>query len=158
MRVVFLDFDGVVNTLRWRKVNGEWDSYFGYPEDGGLNDESAVQWVSEFCEKYEYDVVVSSTWRKDGLENCEKYLREAGLRDSIRVIGVTPVLSKERGYEIKSWLDEHPDVTGFLIFDDDSDMVYDSYMDRLVRCRTMAGFTCDEFQDAVRIHEAFNAG
>jgi hypothetical protein len=83
-------------------------------------------------------------------------LRDSGLRDSIKVVGRTPIWRKERGYEIKGWLDQHPEVTGYLVFDDDSDMVFDEIKDRLVHCRTAAGFTSDEHNDAVRIHQAFN--
>jgi hypothetical protein len=47
------------------------------------------------------------------------------------VIGITPNLTYGRGFsdhtprgvEIQQWLDEHPDVTNYVILDDDSDML-----------------------------------
>lgn len=70
------------------------------------------------------EVVVSSTWRSDW--NIPYLLRYAGL---IRPIyGITP-LSRDihRGNEIKEWLDEHPEVTNYVIIDDDNDMLDEQY-------------------------------
>lgn len=91
----------------------------------------------------------------DGLALCAKCLRNGGLRDSIEIVGITPrSKSGHRGREIKGWLDIHPEVDGFLIFDDDCDM--EPYMSRLVQCRGDAGFLRDEFSRAEMLHAAFN--
>jgi hypothetical protein len=156
MNVIFLDFDGVVNIPMWnRDENGKMKCRYNLPDDGSVNDFQAVQWVSEFCEKYKYSIVISSTWRSDGLEMCEGYLRARGLRKYVNVIGCTPDLwDKRRGDEITSWLNEHPNVTGYLIFDDECDMTI--HMDRLVKCDTVVGFTLREFNQAKTLHDAFN--
>ena len=51
-KVVFLDYDGVVNRKMWTRLKTGWVCRYGYPEDGCVNDVQAVQWVSEFCEKW----------------------------------------------------------------------------------------------------------
>lgn len=62
-RVIFLDYDGVVNIPKWENRNGKWHCRYSNVLDGKVNDEQAVQWVSEFCQKYGFGIVVSSTWR-----------------------------------------------------------------------------------------------
>lgn len=139
----------------WTVKNGKRVSQYNFPKDGKTNNWQAMQWVSEFCEKHGYAIVISSTWRMDGLGVCAKCLRNGGLRDGVEIVGMTPRSeSGYRGGEIKEWLDTHPEVDGFLIFDDDCDM--EPYMDRLVRCRYDAGFLLNEFVRAETIHEAFN--
>lgn len=155
MNVVFLDFDGVVNIPWWKKVNCVWECKYNFPEDGKVNNTQAVQWVSKFCEKYNYKIVISSTWRKDGINVCVNCLRAAGLREGIDIVGCTPILDKERGHEITAWLKQRADVTGYLIFDDDVDMT--EHTERLVKCRSAAGFTMEEYYHAESLHKAFNA-
>lgn len=156
MNVIFLDFDGVVNTPWWsRDENGGYICKYNFPCDGKVNNCQAVQWVSEFCEKFNYSIVISSTWRMDGLKKCSEYLLKAGLRKSIEILGITPdLISKPRGCEISLWLKNHQEVEKFLIFDDDDDMM--NLADKLVKCDTVVGFTQREFNEARTLHEAFN--
>jgi hypothetical protein len=157
MKVIFLDFDGVVNIPYWKyNEYGNLQSNYNFPSDGRVNNYQAVQWVCEFCEKYDYKIVISSTWRKNrSLENCTNYLTRCGLRQSVKVIGMTPVLSgKHRGDEITLWLNQHPEVTDYLIFDDDSDMTI--HTDKLIKCDSIVGFTLREYEQAEILHFAFN--
>jgi len=154
MNIVFLDYDGVVNTPMW-SPDGKHCKY-NLPNDGKVNNFQAVQWVSEFCQKYNYDIVVTSTWRL-GDPKYADYLKNAGLRDGIKILGKTPSIRKEphsiRGDEIKAYLKEHPEIKNFLIFDDDSDM--GSLIDHLVKCDCFVGFTEREFIKAEKMHEKF---
>ncbi len=72
----FLDYDGIVNTPLW-SADGK-KCTFGYPFDNKVNNFQCVQWVSEFCEKYNYSIVVSSTWRLHN--NYQECLQNGGLR------------------------------------------------------------------------------
>ena len=147
--VVFLDFDGVVNSLIWK----DGDFKYNFPKDDSVNNYQACQWVSKFCKDNGYSIVVSSTWRSEGLENCERYLRKGGIWSEIPVIGVTPKINGAiRGDEIADYLMKH-EVGQFLIFDDDSDM--GSLADHLVKCNTQVGFTFKEYQLATVLHGVF---
>lgn len=152
MNVIFLDYDGVVNIPTWEEKNDEYVCRFNWPEDDKVNSYQAVQWVSEFCQKHDYKIVVSSTWRR--YPNYKECLLNAGLREDIEIIGATPCLNGTRGEEISKYLEEHPDVTGYLIFDDDEDM--GKHMDRLVKCDPNHGFMLTEFGLAETLHFAFN--
>ena len=143
MNVVFLDYDGVVNTPMWSD-DGKHCSY-GMPSGNKVNNFQCVQWVSEFCQKYGYSIVVTSTWRMD--TNYIECLKNGGLRDGIEVIGKTPILNdKSRGEEIKAFLSAHPEVDKFIIFDDESDM--NDLKDHLILCNTATGFGMNEYEKA----------
>lgn len=159
-RVVFLDYDGVVNRKMWELVDGKYVCRFGYPEDGKVNDSQAVQWVSEFCEKYGYDIVVTSTWRKyPQWDNC---LRAAGLRDNIKILGATSLPARNRAEEIWDYLNQNPQIESYVIFDDKKSLVEIDTVERenvpadlashVVLCKTELGFGEKEYLDAVSIH------
>lgn len=154
MNVVFLDFDGVVNIPIWHedKLRGMICNY-NHPDDERVNHFQAIQWVSEFCEKYNYGIVISSTWRRYRW-NCEDILYDSGLRADVKVVGFTPILEgQERGDEITAWLNEHPEVENYLIFDDDSDMGI--HLDKLVKCNCHIGFMLPQYDEAKSKHEKF---
>ena len=143
-KVVFLDYDGVVNTPMWEKDGKRCRQ--GMPYDGAVNNFQAVQWVSEFCQKYGYDIVVTSTWRMD--ENYAECLMRAGLRPGIHILGRTPIIHADydsRSKEIKAWLKQHPEVTEYLIFDDEG---VPGFEDKLVKCDTYTGFGMREYLEA----------
>lgn len=153
VRVVFLDYDDVVNTFLWSWKAGKWICRYGFPEDNAVNNAQAVQWVSEFCEKYGYAVVVSSSWRLE--DNYEQCLRNGGLRETIKILGKTKSLpGRSRGDEIGQWLSEHPEVEQYLIFDNQTDM--GEYKDHLVWCSSSAGFREEEFHEAERLHHRWS--
>lgn len=128
IRVVFLDFDGVLNSRRSRKELG-WNKL----------DPGAVELVNHICEVAGAEVVVSSTWRlkerpdERPWARITRILAENGLRARVR--GMTPDLSKRmtvnagefyeavpRGREIEAYLQCDPDVERFVILDDNDDM------------------------------------
>jgi len=153
MNVVFLDYDGVVNILTWEKTrDGRYVCNFNFPSDDCVNDKQAVQWVSEFCEEYGYKIVVSSTWRMS--ENYEACLRNSGLRDSVEVLGATPILHSTRAEEISQYLRDHPEITGYLVFDDE--VVGGDHTDRLIRCDSTRGFGLWEHAWACAMHRKYN--
>lgn len=152
--IIFLDYDGVVNTPMWQLRDGKWKCRHNHDFDGKVNNEQAVQWVSEFCQKYGYDIVVTSTWRL--YADCAGCLIRAGLRPGIEILGHTPsCFGNPRGDEITRYLAEHPEITGYLIFDDDADM--GPHLNHLVRCNPYTGFGHAEFQHAEELHRKFNA-
>ena len=150
MNVVFLDYDGVVNTPMWDST-GEHCRY-NSSFDNRVNNFQAVQWVSEFCQKYGYSIVVTSTWRFDS--NYKDCLINGGLRDGVQILGKVPhLLDAERGEEIQKYLDNHPEVDKFLIFDDDSDM--GNLVNHLIKTDTTVGFSMTCFNAAVELHNKF---
>ena len=147
-RVVFLDYDGVVNTPMW---NAE-GTHCSYNHNGHnkVNNFQAVQWLSEACQKFGYDIVVTSTWRIwDNYKDC---LRNGGLRDGIEILGKTDRIRDVcRGAEIKKYIDEHPEITYYVIVDDEADMLPEQ-MGHFIMTNGDTGFNLSEFK---RFEEIF---
>lgn len=147
---MFLDYDGVVNISMWNEKGTK--RCFGYPEDGRVNHFQAVQWVSEFCERCHYDIVVTSTWKK--YPNYAECLRNGGLRTGIEILGKTEDLSherKRRGEEIKLYLDGHPEIRYYVIVDDIDDMLPEQ-MGHFVKTKIEYGFSEYEMNQCIDIY------
>lgn len=119
-KILFLDLDGVVNSLDWWHRRGP-RRKLGHDPVYEI-DPRAVARLNEIVDRTGADVVISSAWRKlHSLPDIARYLEQRGFRG--RVVGVTPTLPfSPRGHEIASWLRDHPYVRRFVILDDDADM------------------------------------
>ena len=145
MKVIFLDYDGVVNTPIWNS-NGKCD--YNFPSDGKVNNYQAVMWVNELCKKTKAKIVVSSTWRycchDTSYQDC---LYNAGLNRNIEIIGCTDWFGNEtRTDEIKSYLEKNKEITDYVILDDE--IMLDSHF---VKCNGNYGFGIEEFYKAMTI-------
>ena len=151
MNIVFLDFDGVVETIYWeQEEDGTW-SYnvhkYGHEE---LNNKQAIGWLNELYKKVPYKVVVTSTWRYSmDIAQLQELLIKSGFNPEIEVIGKTPKLYLQRGVEIQRWIDENQFKGKFVIIDDDSDMCH--LLPFLVRCDSQLGFTIYDYQKALNM-------
>lgn len=153
MRILLLDFDGVLNSVgsfiyneRMRKLGlSKTPTHESFDPIACSN----LQYILE--ELPDVQIVVSSTWRKyNTLAALQEIFKVNHLLPE-RMIGTTPE-SKEgyRGKEIETYLKAHPEVTEFVIVDDDSDM--EPYMDRLVKTDGRNGLT---WTDAEKVIEMF---
>ena len=141
-RVVFLDYDGVVNTPMWN-AEGSQCSY-NFSNHGKVNNFQAVQWVSEACQKFGYDIVVTSTWRL--WDNYKECLINGGLRPGIDILGKTDRLRDScRGAEIKKYLEEHPEILYYIIIDDEDDILSEQ-RGHFVLTNGDTGFNFSEFE------------
>lgn len=149
LKVVFLDYDGVVNVPMWNEEGTRCE--YAWPKDNKVNCFQACQWVSEFCQKFGYKIVVTSTWRShDNYIDC---LYNGGLRKNIEVIGKTPHLHKgTRTDEIKMWLNEHPEVDDYIIFDDD---IIEGLEHKQILCGCY-GFDGDKYEEAMKLIGKFS--
>lgn len=116
-RIVFLDIDGVLNSVRYDRERRE--------HDGNI-DETRLALLKGLIDDTGAEIVLSSSWRKhwgSAPEECDNIGEELNSefgKFGLRVSDKTPVLSAlERGIEIKAWLDAHADEVGsFVILDD----------------------------------------
>lgn len=152
MNVIFLDYDGVVNIAMWDAAGKH--CKYNFPSDNKVNNYQAVQWVSEFCQKYNYDIVVSSSWRNHS--NYRECLINGGLRDGIVILGKTgEIFDGTRGDEIREYLNKHPEIENYLIFDDEDDFDEELH-GHFVLCDPDVGFNLEKYCIAARLHEYFN--
>jgi len=132
LKIIFLDIDGVMNSdLFSQKRNQEQRKKKRYKGDN--IDEQCVEYLNELIKDTGAKVVISSSWRKDGIDYCRKHLEAKGFVGEI--IDITPNLRHEgclRGNEIYHWINKNTEILGvkngsdfkeYVIFDDDSDML-----------------------------------
>ena len=129
MKVIFLDIDGVLNSEKFWEDQTQSFRYTAALKQGKTKDQvrvianidpDTVAWVNYIVAMTNAEIVISSTWRSDW--NIPYLLRYAGIVKPI--YGITPFSKdRHRGTEIKEWLDDHPEVTHYVIIDDDSDML-----------------------------------
>jgi hypothetical protein len=121
MKVIFLDFDGVLNS----------EASFRYEaRQKKQNIQNTLSPVA--CSNLQYileqdadvKLVISSTWRKlHTMQELQNILGRYGVNGA-KVIGKTPItLSGNRAQEINMWLEENMNLTMGVILDDDSDVL-----------------------------------
>ena len=122
MKVIFLDIDGVLNVM--------------YPERdeyGSIFHPHLVENLRRLINETGAKIVISSSWRHSG----EKVMKEMWAFRNLpgEVVGITPWFidndeetrslpfkeKAERGQEIEAYLNEHPEITNYVIIDDDDD-------------------------------------
>jgi len=127
MKVIFLDFDGVLNSQT--SFLYESDRRKKHKEQGvkgPVNETLSPHCCAAFqhvLNQYpDVKIVISSTWRElFSLDWLREKLASYHI-DSSRVIDRTPKDhgSGNRGYEIAWWLNEHPEVTHYAVIDDNT--------------------------------------
>lgn len=118
MKVIFLDFDGVIT------IPPKW--YLKADK---------IKWVKKIVDGTGAKIVISSSWRcgvPPSLDlTIEKMLGRPNRCPRNRMLNwlidnlydTTPIYSSPRGKEIQAWLDNHPETDNYVILDDDGDML-----------------------------------
>lgn len=117
-RIVFLDFDGVVN-VPYEYGTEEFDAAMAEGVYDFFRPEITVR-LDRLIHDYDLRVVISSSWRYSGMEFCCNSLRNAGFSEDVVIEGMTALREDypPRWEEILIYLEEHPNVSEFLILDD----------------------------------------
>jgi hypothetical protein len=139
--IVFLDFDGVLNSDRSTQELGTRYRF----------SRASVEAFNSILRETDAKIVISSSWREHWtLKENAQFLERDGVLPG-RVIGKTPSLNdQERGLEINTWLASVPyPVKSFVILDDRDDMAM--HCDRLVRVDPTIGITADHASRAVTL-------
>lgn len=149
MKVIFLDIDGVlVNRKSLMTSSGEHTQA----------DPDCVKALNSLVARSGADIIVSSTWRLEGLRSVRERLHGWGITG--RIVDITPVLERKegnlytgvrRGTEIQAWLDGYKryPIDSFVILDDDTDMGH--LVPWLVKTEFGPGLTKDDTEKALAI-------
>jgi hypothetical protein len=133
MKIIFLDFDGVMNNELWFIDRVERKKIYNRDEhEKDAIDPRCVDFLNKIIEDTGAKVVVSSTWRMGrSKEELQRILEVKGFKGE--VVGKTDMLRGEgclRGNEIRQWQRDNAELIGkedenrYVILDDDSDMLY----------------------------------
>lgn len=153
MKVIFLDFDGVITTEKSRYNL----------------DKDKMELVKIICDKTGAKIVISSSWRLNTLENTILNITtvrnpetEVPFLMPELVVGVTKRMYAfshddassyyriPRGVEIERYLMEHEEVDRYVIFDDDDDMLL-VQAPYFVKTNTRIGITEEDANKAIEI-------
>lgn len=140
MKVIFLDFDGVITTY-----NSKWKI-----------DMNNIKIINDICDKTNAKIVVTSSWRIGHRGDVlafngylTQYIIKHNYLDNVQdtfdkfignIVGMTESIGGWRGDEIKLYMNEHPEVENYVILDDDSDMC-DYQLFNFVQTDTYEGIT-----------------
>lgn len=140
MKVIFLDFDGVV--LPFGHTNAQTKVIINFSP-------ACKEHLSKIIDAVpEAKIVISSAWRKWGIDTLRKIFDENQL-NSKKVIDVTGNENGDRGYQIQCWMDRNPGVEAFVIIDDNSDM--GELVSKLVKTNSFVGLTSKNADQAISI-------
>jgi len=117
-RVLFLDFDGVVN-VPYEYGTPEFDAAMAQGVYDFFRPE-IVERLDKLIHEFDLHIVISSSWRYSGMEFCQNSLRNAGFSEDVIIEDLT-VLSEgmpPRYLEILEYLEDHPKISEILILDD----------------------------------------
>ena len=148
MKVIFLDFDGVIT------IPPKW-----------YLQADLIKNVKKIVDETGAKIVVSSSWRMDTVKEtindmigktkrCPRNKMLYWLIDNI--YDVTSWFSDKkyngtgRGGEIQTWLDKHPEVNNYVIIDDDDDML-DKQLYHFVQTNYEDGLTEVETKRAIKV-------
>lgn len=151
-KIIFLDFDGVLNSVDsaiafWCMDKNK------HPHEDRL-DAVSVGLIRHLCEETDAKIVISSVWRlgrtvQDFVDIFKLYgWDNAPVIDRTASLSRTQMSGDRRGREIQLWLDQHP-VDSYVIFDDDSDML-ESQQSNFIHVSNINGFRSQHYVKALR--------
>lgn len=156
MRVIFLDFDGVLNNeghSYWMDKFSNIESAIQYKILDNVN-LSNLSWVIEACDSKEdpIKIAITSTWQHYfSIEELRDILKE--FIDPSKVIDVVKQckLSSQRGHDITYWL-ENNKVSKYAVIDDKDDAISFFHSESFFKTNHRDGFT---FQKATEVANHF---
>jgi len=154
MKVIFLDFDGVITT-----PDTKWHIGLVY-----------VKRIKKICDVTGAKLVISSSWQRyAGINNESREERVNNWLKGILMKGYRGPIKKffqdytydmsgrfygeygpDRGADIKSWLVRNPDVTNYVIIDDEDDML-DEQLFKFVQTDWVFGIQDREVRLAIEV-------
>lgn len=114
-KIIFLDIDGVLNTIRTAIMEPEGLANSLEPDN--------IEVLNEIVRETGAAIVISSSWRLDcSLAELREGFAAAGA--VIDIIDMTPDLDgAPRGHEVAAWIAAQPEpLSHYVILDDDHDM------------------------------------
>jgi len=138
-KILFLDIDGVLNSEAYYKSNSHSENI------SSRFDPLSVEFIKKLIAEFSLQIVISSTWRFGAVDRLMHELKNSELIKYLYHDWFTPVIHpSHRGREIKLWLDLHPEVTDYIIIDDDENIL-EEQMNRFVKTGLHEGMTDEHF-------------
>ena len=165
-KIIFLDFDGVLNTENYNLVLKR-KGKICQDEYGALFDPNAVKQLKRIVDATGADIVIESSWKYLGLDAMKELWEIRNLPG--RVIDITPSsVSDEylsnvdldnldasmlhcKGLEISSWLSEKGQSNTRYVIIDDEYVVLESQSSNFILINPYEGITEEQANQAISI-------
>lgn len=110
MKILFLDFDGVLNSQKYLAAHGA---------EGLVIDPDRMKILQNIVKKTDAKIVLTTSWREywpgtDTGKQMDALFQSYGLQ----IFDKTPMLGERREKEILAWLKAHPETENFAVLDD----------------------------------------
>jgi hypothetical protein len=118
MKIIFLDFDGVMDTSYYDHILSK-EGKPGNDEYGAVFDPYCIRNLKRIIEETEADIVVSSSWKY--MMSYQDFLnmwKDRGLPGFITDVTPNLVDRRKRGDEIDAWIEECKTECQYVIIDD----------------------------------------
>lgn len=151
MKIIFLDFDGVLNSEKYVRAQNEY---------GVIIDPEKMLMLKHIIDKTNAKTVLSTSWRehwdKDSFlcDETGKQINEIFKKYGIKIYDKTPFLKEGREQEILCWLNCNKDTESFVVLDDrflSADYLYGHFV------KTSGYRNALTKEDAVKAIEILNA-
>ena len=142
MKVIFLDFDGVINN--WKNFEGVDFNNVKYLLQ--IIKSTGAKVVASSSKKHTFQIdssvnIIDTCYYRDYVSVLNGY--------GIEIFDVTPYVYKSRELEIIKYLDLHPEIEEFLILDDD--VVIKSLLEHQVFLDLYNGITLEHVEPSINI-------
>lgn len=166
-KILFLDFDGVINCIGDNSKNHKNIVIYHDEILIDMYDQQLSKNVNILCEKFDMSIVISSTWRNHySMVELREILNAVGIYAPL--VGVTtseildheykdrlkvdPLeLSNDRGLQIKKYIESNSVIDYIIVDDDPSAGIADS--SRFVKCNPLYGFNSEKLNESMSILE-----
>ena len=148
-KILFLDFDGVLNTEHYQGLL-QYQSSPWQDEYGAFFDPKAVKQLKRIIDATDADIVVESSWKYLGLDAMKELWEVRNLPGTI--IDITPsLLGKNKGVEIASWLSKYAKQDIRYVIIDDEYVILDSQLPHFILTNPYEGITEEQANRAISI-------
>ncbi|MBR2507529.1 MAG: hypothetical protein IKB70_11725 [Bacilli bacterium] len=146
-KILFLDFDGVLNTEHYQGLLQYQDKPW-QDEYGAFFDPKAVKQLKRIIDATDADIVVESSWKYLGLDAMKELWEVRNLSGTI--IDITPsLLGKNKGVEIASWLSKYAKQDIRYVIIDDEYVILDSQLPHFILTNPYEGITEEQANRAI---------
>lgn len=151
-KFIFLDIDGVLNTANYQS----WRQFWGREicdDDGHLFAPSAVRNLERLIRHTGAKIVLSSSWRLDGLEAMKRMWKNRQMPGEI--YDITPYVNVRdypkytRGIEVKTWLEKNSYLGSSYVIIDDIDDFLEEQGARVILTNYKRGLTLFELTKGI---------
>lgn len=155
MKIIFLDFDGVMDTSYYDHILSK-EGKPGNDEYGAVFDPYCIRNLKRIIEETEADIVVSSSWKY--MMSYQDFLnmwKDRGLPGFITDVTPNPVDRRKRGDEIDAWIEECKTECQYVIIDDlEANNFNEHQIPRLVIVNPFFGLDEETAERAIQILNA----